>query len=1022
MTKRTAEAMPDLAKNNRADDRVVAFDCETFYSRNEYSLTTMTPYEYVHDPRFDCYLVSIYGPEISPTLRPDEHGLQLYVGRPELFDGWDRLRDRIIVIHNAGFDSVVIDRLVELGKIPDVISGYQCRCTADLAAYHGMRRSLANVMLVGFDRDVRTEKAAVRDIGMDGRHVEELTPEEYARLVAYAGHDAIECREVWCKFAIPDGAWYGWPEREREISTRIREACKRGFLVDVDYARQCLKALLTIRKEAEDRIPWTKWHKKRKVTNRVTHEVTYVETPEYYTALSPAGLREAVVAAKVDPPKSFAKNSPEFIDWIEHHKDLDFVFARQRYASVNVHIGAIEKLISMTDPNGIVRPNLTYFGAATGRTSSKINDESREGADNVNMLNLPRSPLLDGDETIRSVLEPWYEAKRKADPNYPPICTSGVDMRGMYMARPGHKLVVFDYSQVEARFSLWYAGDTHMMDALRTEGNLYQANAVAMKWCESKSDIKHRDPDRYRLAKCCLTADTPVLVRPLVTKGGRVELAKPRYKSIVRVLPTDRVWDGHEWVAHLGVEKMKEVQNDELVEVGGICLTGDHRVYVSDTESRRADEVFGDTEAAAISWSQSQSPVQGWAHIRVLASYLARLGAGTLSLAAREITRRLAGALRLHGVRKGGDLPVGQCEDGRRTMRGTRLMPYSTVLPRTAWRSLEALLMRCIARVSRWNRLLRSRVAIRENRGIPVYDLIEAGPRHRFWTIGIPCSNCVLGLGYGMGAAKFIDSCKAQRLTLPVLPKDQWNDPVFVSKPHFDADMRVVEEGFSAKLFDRSRFAIRSALHIGDRDMLLPENEEAVGRFLYSQKTVNEWRAANAPIVAMWGKLADDFRARVAAGKKTFSVRLPSGRIKWYWYPEIRAEETEEYDEHGVKHTGCRYCMSAIVVRDRTLRDQARFPYGVPKFFTGGHLMENVVQATCRDIMEYSAGEIVAKHPNWHFLFSCYDEIVLSVPEAEVELAMAEVPRIMCHGDSIRDWTAGMPLDVEGCADYRYAK
>ena len=657
MDKKTVEGTPDLAKNTLADDRVVALDFETYYEKGVYSLNEMTPYEYTHDPRFDAFLVSIYGPDISSTIRPDENGMQLYVGRPELFDGWENLRDRIIVIHNAGFDSVVIDRLVELGKIPNVISGMQCRCTADLAAYHGMRRKLANVMLVGFDRDIMEEKSKVRDVGMNGKHVEDLTPEEYADLIAYAGHDAIECREVWCKFAIPQGVWYGWPTKEREISTRIREACKRGFRVDVDYAKQCLKALLTIRKSAEDRIPWTKWHKKRKVTNRITKEVTYVETNEYYTALSPAGLREAVIAAKVEPPKSFAKNSPEFIDWIEHHQDLDFVFARQRYASVNVHIGALEKLIAMTDPNGIIRPNLTYFGAATGRTSSKINDESREDADNVNMLNLPRNPLLDGDETVKSILEPWYEAKRKAEPDYPPVCTSGVDMRGMYMARPGHKLVVFDYSQVEARFSLWYVKDTHMMDALKVEGNLYQANAVAMKWCESKADIKHTDPDIYRLAKCCLHGDTPVLVRSEKRNGS---LTSPYYKRIIYVRSTDRVWDGHEWVRHLGVEKMKEVKNEELIEVGGVCLTRDHKVYISDTESRRADSLLGDEQAAAMAWGDSHNPVRGWAHVWVLAAYLARACARALYLCAREALHIFARALYLHGVRRGDVSPVGQ--------------------------------------------------------------------------------------------------------------------------------------------------------------------------------------------------------------------------------------------------------------------------------------------------------------------------------------------------------------------------
>ena len=75
-----------------------------------------------------------------------------------------------------------------------------------------------------------------------------------------------------------------------------------------------------------------------------------------------------------------------------------------------------------------------------------------------------------------------------------------MDIRGMYVARPGYKFVTFDYSQIEARFSLWLVDDTHMMEALKREGNLYQANAVAMGWCKSRADIKHTDPDTYRLA------------------------------------------------------------------------------------------------------------------------------------------------------------------------------------------------------------------------------------------------------------------------------------------------------------------------------------------------------------------------------------------------------------------------------------------------------------------------------------------------------------------------------------------
>ena len=91
-------------------------------------------------------------------------------------------------------------------------------------------------------------------------------------------------------------------------------------------------------------------------------------------------------------------------------------------------------------------------------------------------------------------------------------------------------------------------------------------------------------------------------------------------------------------------------------------------------------------------------------------------------------------------------------------------------------------------------------------------------------------------------------------------------------------------------------------------------------------------------------------------------------------------------------------------------------------FFTGGNIMENIVQATCRDIMARSAVEIEKKHPTWKYVFSVYDEIVFEVPDAETAEAEKEVPYIMCHGDSIKDWTEGLMLEVEGDVAERYHK
>lgn len=308
-------------------------------------------------------------------------------------------------------------------------------------------------------------------------------------------------------------------------------------------------------------------------------------------------------------------------------------------------------------------------------------------------------------------------------------------------------------------------------------------------------------------------------------------------------------------------------------------------------------------------------------------------------------------------------------------------------LSRTTQRFLEAVLTLCIVRVSRFTRLLQSRVAAREGHATSVYDIIEAGPNHRFRTITLAVSNCVLGLGFGMGAAKFVDSCKSQGLELPVIPVEEW--------PELDR---------------RLMFVIRNVAKIKG-DPYSKANQKKVGQLIYSMRTVDAWRAANQKIVDRWRFYESAFKERVAAGKSTVAFRLPSGRIKRYYDPMLAKEETIEVDENGHEHPSFRIAMKATTVRGNPAT-----------FFTGGTLMENIVQASCRDIMTYGCVEIEEKHPNWEFKFSVYDEVVFEVPDEECELAKVEIPRIMTKGERIASWTEGLPLEVEGDIVERYCK
>lgn len=238
-----------------------------------------------------------------------------------------------------------------------------------------------------------------------------------------------------------------------------------------------------------------------------------------------------------------------------------------------------------------------------------------------------------------------------------------------------------------------------------------------------------------------------------------------------------------------------------------------------------------------------------------------------------------------------------------------------------------------------------------------------------------------------MGAAKFVDSCKSQGLDLPSVPVEQW--------PEMDR---------------RLTFIIRNVARIKG-DPYSEHNHEKVGQLIRALQIVNDWRTANTKIVNKWKEYESVFKNRVAAGKSTVAFRLPSGRIKRYYDPHLCKEETIEIDENGKEHPSFRIAMKATTVRGNPAT-----------FFTGGNIMENIVQATCRDIMAYSAAEIERTHPSWKYMFSVYDEVIFEVPEEECDEATVEIPRIMCHGDFIRDWTAGCPLEVEGDIADRYHK
>ena len=448
----------------------VALDFETFYIKKDYSVAGangMTTRQYVRDDRFNAYLVSFavdvneadaLGSIVSNWERvdyktPDGEDVSIYATacHPSEID-WSLFDGANFIIHNAGFDCEVLNELIRRGKVPPI--KYTAVDTADLTAYLGVKRSLQAAMehLYG----VKISKKVRSD--MSGKLPENLSVEERDALYRYGADDSIHCHMVWRGFLSR------WPKFEQTMSELSRDANIRGIECDVELVEAGLERLKKLRADAESKLPWVN-----------------DENPENrFPAASLPALASWLTAHKYDIPKSFNKNGNDFMEWkklLDPVKDkelLDILDARIMVTGTNSHISRLETMLKQVDEDRRLHPGFVYFGAHTGRFTAGVSEEA-EGSKNLNLLNMPKKPVY------------------------------GVDIRSMLIAGKGRKLIIVDYSQVEARALLWLADDTEMCQALMDpKANLYQLTAYKMGWCGKDDDIKHNDAAKYQMAKQCV--------------------------------------------------------------------------------------------------------------------------------------------------------------------------------------------------------------------------------------------------------------------------------------------------------------------------------------------------------------------------------------------------------------------------------------------------------------------------------------------------------------------------------------
>lgn len=196
---------------------------------------------------------------------------------------------------------------------------------------------------------------------------------------------------------------------------------------------------------------------------------------------------------------------------------------------------SVKKLTTMAAQrctDGRARGTVQYHAASTGRWAGR----------GIQLHNLPR----------KGIIEPggWAAARRDLEElnldTFELVWGPALDvmsrmLRGAVVAKPGHKLIYGDYSQVEARGAVWSAGQRDQVELFATGGKIYEEMGAyifgltieeVIELHETKADTVPRFVGKESVLGCGFGVG-PAAFERNCKKKGRVVLAPGiAYKAV----------------------------------------------------------------------------------------------------------------------------------------------------------------------------------------------------------------------------------------------------------------------------------------------------------------------------------------------------------------------------------------------------------------------------------------------------------------------------------------------------------
>lgn len=420
--------------------RTLAIDIETY---SDVDLISCGVYKYSSSPHFEILLIA-YSVDDEETVCIDVAN-----GEEPPKEFMEMLLDDTVTktAFNANFERTCFSNYYQHSFRPEA-----WRCTAVQAAMLALPLSLEGVgAVLGLDKQKMTEGKelikyfcspckATKSNGGRTRNLPKDAPEKWRQFKTYCIRDVDvekQIRQRLAKFPIP--------RREQEIYCLDQRINDRGIMVDRNLVNHAVACDLLYKEIATAR----------------AYELTGLENPNSVSQLK-RWLKEK--GLEVD---SLAKDTVKDLS-MKAEGDVQEVL-KLRLATSKTSVKKYEAIDRSVCAENRVHGLLQFYGAnRTGRWAGRL----------VQIHNLPQNHLPDLELARALVSEGRYEEVELFYESTPNVLSELI--RTAFVAKPGCRFIISDYSAIEARVLAWLAGEEWRLQVFETHGKIYEASASAM--------------------------------------------------------------------------------------------------------------------------------------------------------------------------------------------------------------------------------------------------------------------------------------------------------------------------------------------------------------------------------------------------------------------------------------------------------------------------------------------------------------------------------------------------------------